>query len=241
MATSVFFNNFQSSQEQLLIENLMIEAIKIYGHDVYYCPRTLDTPDALYGGSPNVSYNNAFFVEMYIKDNKGFKGQGDFMSKFGLQIRDEMTFTIARRIFSEEVGMHNELIRPLEGDIIYFPLVKKIFVIKFVEHESIFYQMGSLQVWDLQTELFEYSGEQLNTGIPEIDEIQEKYSTDMAVYEFKTEDGLVLVDEDGYPLVQEEYNSQTQGGGDNDDINNELITGDVIDWTELDPFSEGRY
>jgi hypothetical protein len=241
MATSVFFNNFQSSQEQLLIENLIIESIKIYGHDTYYIPRIVRNKDQLYGNDPVSEYKNSYFVDMYIKDVNGFQGEGDFLSKFNLQIRDQVTLTIARRTFFDEVGSVENMVRPLEGDLIFFPLNRKVFVVKFVEHEAIFYQLGALQTFDLVCELWEYSNERVNTGIPEIDEKAQSYSFDMAFYRFLTEDNYALQDEDEFDLVQEEYDfdTQTHYVQDNDIIEEEADP--ILDFTEKDPFSEGDY
>ena len=242
MATSVFFNNFTSSMEQNLIENLIIESIKIYGHDVYYIPRQLKNKDEIYGEDSVSEYNQSFFIDMYIKDVSGFQGEGDFLSKFNLQIRDQITFTIARRTFFDEIGNVDQLARPREGDLIYLPLNKKIFVIKFVEHEAIFYQLGSLQTFDLVCELWEYSNERLNTGIPEIDVKEQKYSFDFSAYRMLTEDLHVLQDEDGYDLVQDQFDFVTQVGDSFED-NTEIETeaDNVLDFSERDPFSEGTY
>lgn len=240
--TNVFFNNFQASQEQLLIEDLVIESIKIYGHDVYYCPRTLVNKDEIYGEDTISSYNTQYMVEMYIKNVMGFQGEGDFMSKFNLQIRDQMTLTIARRTFFDEIANVESLDRPQEGDLIYFPLNKKIFIVKFVEHEAIFYQLGALQTYDLVCELWEYSNEVLNTGIEDIDKLQKQYSFDMAAYAIKTEDSYVIKDEDGYDLIQEQYDFATQVGDsleDNEEIESEADN--ILDFSERDPFSEGVY
>jgi hypothetical protein len=242
MPTNVFFNNFQASQEQLLIEDLVIESIKIYGHDVFYCPRTLVNKDEIYGEDSISKYNTQYMVEMYVKNVMGFQGEGDFMSKFNLQIRDQMTLTIARRTFFDEIGNVESIDRPQEGDLIYFPLNKKIFIVKFVEHEAIFYQMGSLQTYDLNCELWEYSNEILNTGINDIDKFQKDYSFDMGVYGLLTENGYVLKDEDGYDLIQEQYNFSTQVGDsfeDNEEIQSEADN--ILDFSERDPFSEGVY
>jgi len=241
MATSVYFNNFQSSNEQGLIEDLVIESIRIYGHDVYYLPRTLSNLDEVFGQSPVAEFNSNYYLEMYIKNVEGFAGDGDFMSKFNLQIRDQITFTVARRTFYNEVTREKEsIIRPQEGDIIYFPLNKKLFQIQFVEHESVFYQLGALQMWDIQCELFEYSGERFNTGIADIDSIERNYSLDMVSYSIKTSDGKTLTDFDGFPIVQSGYDIDTQAGdifADNSEIQTE---GDnFIDFSEKDPFSEG--
>lgn len=242
MPVSTYFNNFTNSQEQILIEDLVIESIRIYGHDVFYCPRTLVNKDEIYGEDTLSKYNTQYMVEMYVKNVMGFQGEGDFMSKFNLQIRDQMTLTIARRTFFDEIGNVESIDRPQEGDLIYFPLNKKIFVVKFVEHEAIFYQMGSLQTYDLNCELWEYSNEVLNTGIDEIDKFQKDYSFDMSVYGLLTENGYVLKDEDGYDLIQEQYNFSTQVGDsleDNVEIQNEADG--ILDFSERDPFSEGVY
>ncbi len=242
MSTSVFFNNFSSSMEQNLIENLIIESIKIYGHDVYYIPRQLKNKDEIYGEDSVSEYNQSFFIDMYIKDVSGFQGEGDFLSKFNLQIRDQITFTIARRTFFDEIGNVDELARPREGDIIYLPLNKKIFVIKFVEHEAIFYQLGSLQTFDLVCDLWEYSNERLNTGITEIDSKEKDYSFDFSTYRMLTEDSYVLQDEDGYDLVQEQFNFVTQVGDsfeDNTEV--EVEADNIVDFSEANPFSEGNY
>jgi hypothetical protein len=240
--TSVFFNNFTSSMEQSLIENLIIESIKLYGHDVYYIPRQLKNKDEIYGQDSVSEYNQSYFVDVYIKDVSGFQGEGDFLSKFNLQIRDQITFTIARRTFFDEIGNVDPLARPREGDLIYLPLNKKIFVIKFIEHEAIFYQLGALQTFDLICELWEYSNEKLNTGIPEIDVNESTYSFDFSTYRMLTEDSYVLQDEDGYDLIQEQFNFVTQVGDvfeDNTEI--QIESDNVLDFTEHDPFAEGNY
>lgn len=245
MATSVFFNNFQSSQEQLLIENLIIESIQIYGHDLYYIPRTRIAMDSLYQEDTSSEFNAAYYVDMYIKSVDGFDGDGDFISKFGLEIRDRVTFCVARRTFSNEVGTTAELNRPREGDLIYFPLNKKVFEIKFVEHEAIFYQLGALQLFELSCELFEYSSERFNTGIAEIDNLYTGaivdtpvYTEAMSNYALLTEDTnpYHLTDEDGYILVEEQYTPIVE--------DNEIIQSEAegfIDFSELDPFSEGTF
>jgi len=242
MPTSFFFNNFNSSQEQLLIENLVVESIKIYGHDVFYLPRKLHAVDNIYGEDASSIYNAYYMVEMYIKNIEGFEGEGDFLSKFNLEIRDRITFTISRRTFSSEIGTTEGMIRPLEGDLIYFPLNQKIFQVKFVEHEAIFYQLGALQTYDLVCELFEYSGETIDTGVPEIDAVQANFSPAMSSFAILTEDKnyYYITDEDGYKLVNESFDQNiTDPISDNDEFETEADT--FIDFSENDPFSEGNY
>lgn len=238
MATNFFFNNFQSSQEQSLLENLIIESIKIYGEDMYYIPRKLNNYDDVYGADDQSSYENAYMMEMYIKSIDGFSGDGAFMSKFGLEIRDRVVFSMAQRIFNEEVGTFTTQTRPNEGDLIYFPLNKKCFQIKYVNKFEMFYQLGALQTWEVTCELFEYSGETMNTGIPEIDILQKKFDSNQYHWAVKDETGAILLDEEGNIIVLEGSSVDNLFfAADNDEIQRE--SDEFVDFTSIDPFSEG--
>lgn len=238
MATNFFFNNFQSSQEQLLLENLVIESIKIYGEDMYYIPRKLNKYDDVYGADDQSSYENAYMMEMYIKSVDGFSGDGAFMSKFGLEIRDRVIFSMAQRVFNEEVGTFTAQTRPNEGDLIFFPLNKKCFQIKYVNKFEMFYQLGALQTWEVTCELFEYSGETMNTGIPEIDILQKKFDSNQYHWAVKDETGAMLLDEEGNIIVLEGSSVDNLFfGADNDEIQRE--SDQFVDFTAIDPFSEG--
>jgi len=246
MATNFYFNNFAASNEQGLYEDLIIESIRMYGEDMMYIPRVLTNYDKLLGEDDSSQYNHAILVELYIKSIDGFTGDGNFMSKFGLQIRDQVVFSIAQRTFNQEVGIVTDQVRPNEGDLIYFPLNRKCFQIKFVNKFEMFYQFGALQTWELTCELFEYANEQFNTGIAEIDAIQQNYSLNILDYNIMDEEGVNLVDEDGNYLVVESYkpevinpaseNDTIQQGSDNFGMGSD----DFIDFTESDPFSEGN-
>src|SRR5210317_2210389 len=171
MPTNVYFNNYDYAPEQTLYEDLVIESIKIYGHDVKYIPRVLNNFDELYTEDTISSFEKAIDIEMYVKSVDGFTGDGVFLSKYGLEIRDEVTFTVAKRRFERQItGTDPSRNVPKEGDLIYFPLNKKPFQIKFVDYKPFFYQHGKLQTYDRVCELFEYSSEVFNTGNTEIDE-----------------------------------------------------------------------
>ena len=185
MATNPYFNHHgKNTADQRLTENLLIESIKAYGVDVYYCPRTLVNEDVLLGEDSLSQYNSAHTIEMYIKTIDGFEGEGEFVAKFGLQIKDQITFTVARRRWSE-LGLIGEGrdTSPREGDLIYFPVTNALFQVLFVEDESIFYQTGGLQVFDILCEMFTYSDQKLDTGIEEIDKIErlQGYSLDFTM------------------------------------------------------------
>lgn len=178
MPTNTYFNNFNSNPEQNLFEDLIIESIKIYGMDMYYLPRSFVNLDNIFGEDRSSEFNKALPIEMYIKSVDGFAGDMDLMSKFGLQVRDELTLTVAKRRF-RQLQLSEEYDRdkaPKEGDLVYFPLNDSLFEIKFVQDEAIFYQAGKLMVFDLVCELFEYNDEDINTGVAEIDDIEYRYS-----------------------------------------------------------------
>lgn len=240
--TNYYFNNFHSSGEQNLIESLIIESIKVYGQDMMYIPRRYGNLDPVYTEDASSFYDRAYPIELYIKSIDGFQGEGDFLSKFGVEIRDRVTFTVARRIWAKEIGsQENDKTRPYEGDIIYFPLNRKLFKIMFVEHESVFYQLGALQTYDLICELFEYSNETFETGIPEIDELTKKYEFDYTDVGFHTEDGFQLIDEnEGIPLLPEDFELASHSLDDSDMFQKEGEK--FLNFTEFDPFAEGgRY
>jgi len=238
MATNFFFNNFQASQEQLLLENLIIESIKIYGQDMYYIPRVLNNYDSIYGADDQSSYEIAYNIEMYIKSVDGFSGDGNFMSKFGIEIRDQVIFSMAQRIFNQEVGTYTTQVRPNEGDLIYFPLNKKCFQIKYVNKFEMFYQLGALQTWEVTCELFEYSGETMNTGIPEIDILQTKFDINQYSWTIQTELGEYIVTEDSDLIVLENSSpNDLITAAENDEIQTE--SDQFVNFSAIDPFSEG--
>ena len=178
MATNQYFNHHgTNTPENRLIENLMIESIQTYGIDVYYLPRTLNNEDTLLGEDASSSFNSAHTIEMYIKTVDGFEGSGDFIAKWGLQIKDQITFTVAKRRW-QELGLTTDGRSkiPHEGDLIYFPITKALFQILFIEDESIFYQTGQLQSYDMLCEMFTYSDQKFDTGIDTIDAIERAHS-----------------------------------------------------------------
>ena len=185
MATNPYFNHHgTNTPENRLIENLMIESIQTYGIDVYYLPRTLNNEDTLLGEDASSSYDSAHIIEMYIKTVDGFEGSGDFIAKWGLQIKDQITFTVAKRRW-QELGLTTDgrAKIPHEGDLIYFPITKALFQILFIEDEAIFYQTGQLQSYDMLCEMFTYSDQSFDTGIDELDKIERihSYSVDFTM------------------------------------------------------------
>ncbi len=193
MPTNFYFNNFPANQvtdEQLLVEDLVIESMQIHGMDVFYLPRTSrDQVDYLYGEDTLKQYVSAHPIEMYLENVSGMDGEGDFVSKFGLEIRDELSLLVSRRRFKYSIGNLN-LPRPREGDLVYIPLIENFFEITFVEHENdqaMFYTLGrgrggNVYVYALKMKQFVFSSEVISTGIEEIDsKIRDHYSRNRIV------------------------------------------------------------
>tara|TARA_B100001115_G_scaffold143786_1_gene111651 strand:+ start:79 stop:921 length:843 start_codon:yes stop_codon:yes gene_type:complete len=189
MPTNVYFDTGTKS-EQHLYEDLMIEQLKIYGQDVFYIPRTLVKEDELFGEDTLSKFGDAYQIEMYFENVEGYEGEKEIMSKFGLQMNEDATFVVARRRFEQLVSHDSNLIvktRPNEGDLVYFPKVKKMFEITFVDHDDPFYQVHNLPAFKLKVKTFEYSSEDIDTGIAEIDAIETANSLDMLEYQFTLE------------------------------------------------------
>ena len=162
-----------------LYEDLVVEALQIYGQDVYYIPRDIVNYDTILGADVESSYNSSHKIEMYIETMMGFDGEGDLFTRFGVEIRDEATFVVSRRRWTQQVKRYdNEMtsVRPEEGDLIYLPLTNKMFQINHVEHEQPFYQIEDIPVFKLRCQLFEYNGEDFDTDNDVIDAIERDYA-----------------------------------------------------------------
>lgn len=169
--TNVYFTN-GTRNEQMLIEDLIIESLRMYGQEVMYIPRTLVSKDNVLGEDRLSEFKTAFPIEMYFENVDSFAGQGPFLQKFGLMMEQSATLVVARRRWDQFIGRYGVTQlpnRPCEGDLIYFPLTKGLFEVKFVQHQDPFYQLGKLYVYKLQVELFQYSSERIDTGMAEVD------------------------------------------------------------------------
>lgn len=169
--TNVYFSH-GTRNEQYLVEDLIIESLKIYGQEFFYIPRTLVSKDNILGEDRLSQFKSSFPIEMYFENVDSLAGQGAFIQKFGLMMEQSATLVVARRRWDQLVGRYGQTTlpnRPNEGDLIYFPLTKGLFEIKFVTHQDPFYQLGKLYVYKLQVELFQYASERIDTGIAAVD------------------------------------------------------------------------
>lgn len=178
MPVNRYFNNFPSqnrfNNESKLMEDVIAESIQVMGHDVYYILReSIDSPDMIFGESNKVRFKHAYLIEAYIANMTGFEGDGDFFSKFGLEIRDNSNFILSRRSFRKIVPSTLRE-RPQEGDVVYVPLMHRMFEIKFIEKKLMFFSLGNREpfVYEMRCEDFRYSQEQFDTDIEDIDAVE---------------------------------------------------------------------
>lgn len=211
MTVNPYLNFYTANNEQTLFENLMIEGIQFYGFDTYYLKLQMDDYDEVFREATARTYRDYFTIEMYLKSFEKFGGDGKFASEeLGLEIRDQTVFTIAQKRFKDVSSME----RPREGDIIFLPLDQKVYEIKFVDHQNVFYQLGRLITYDCHCELLEYNGERFETGVPVIDQISTLY-----------------------PMDGSENNVVTDWVDQSSEI--QAISNTELDWTEKDPFGNG--
>lgn len=221
MATNPYVNNFFAANEQKLFDDLAIEFVQFYGIDCLYLPRTVTNADEILHEDDRAVFTEVKTIEMYVKNVEGFGGDGDFLSKFGLQIRDSMTLACSITRCKEELGATR---RPMEGDLVYFPLNRKMFEVMHVEHEATFYQRGALQFYELKVELYEYANETFNTGNDTIDHLFDGVQTHAP------------------KMIDGEMVDPIKELGKFDPIaDNELIqdfANGILDFSEMDPYSK---
>jgi hypothetical protein len=219
MATSVYFSNYDNFNEQNLIDDLVIESIQIYGIDITYISGEFNNVDSILNEDDTPLYDQMYSFEVYVKNVDGFEGEGDFLSKFGLQIRDQVTFTVAIRTFEQNVTRKTQTkVRPRENDVIWLPLNQKMYRITYVEHESVFYQSGALQTYDIKCELMEFSNERFDTGRYEIDHYFDDVNSTTTFVQ-------TLEDVANNDPISQNLDFETEADG-------------ILDFSEIDPFSE---
>ena len=170
MATNKYFNLYHQKTEQNLIQSLVEETVKIHGIDAVYIPRDEKKVDDIFREDVLSSFNDYYFIEVYVKNIDAFDGDQDIFKKFGLEINNQITFSISRSSFNKIAG--KEFIRPREGDLVYLPMstATGLYEIKFVKEDSVFFNLGEFYIYELQCELFAASNEDVNTGIQEVDQ-----------------------------------------------------------------------
>ena len=252
MPTNVYFDTGTTS-EQRLYEDLIIEQLKMYGQDVYYLPRKLANKDTIFGEDPASSFDDSYIIEMYVNNTDGFMGEQEIIKKFGLELRDDIKFTVSKLRWETLISNNSDLqntTRPNEGDLVYFPTTKAFFEIQFVEHEQPFYQQSALPVYQLSCTKWEYASERLDTGITTIDATEDALSTDTMNFQFTLENevgSFVLesdIGETNY-VINESFTMATQQPVDQGKAfeakagtTTSSTADDILDFSERNPFGE---
>ena len=252
MPTNVYFDTGTTS-EQRLYEDLIIEQLKIYGQDVYYLPRKLANKDTIFGEDPASSFDDSYIIEMYVDNSDGYMGEQEIIKKFGLELRDDITFIVSKLRWETLISNNTDLQtseRPNEGDLVYFPTTKAFFEIQFVEHEAPFYQQSALPIYKLSCTKWEYASERLDTGITSIDATEDDLSTDTMQFQFALENetgsfvlesGIGAIDY----LINEDFTMATQQPADDGQAfetaagtTTSSTADDILDFSERNPFGE---
>jgi hypothetical protein len=238
MALNPYFNNHDYKPTQDLMEDLVEESIKINGINVYYIPRRFVDLDQIFGEDSSSFFKDAIQIEMYMDNYSGFAGEREIISKFGLEIRDTLSLVVSKRRFQKESAKFPvmsdrpvQISNPMEGDLIWYPFTKALFEIKFVDTKEVFFQFGKLYTYKLECELFKYSHESLDTGISDIDAIEDDISKSVVENLDYNQDGVVD------DVITSDQDSRERS----DNTRIETTTRDLIDFREIDPFSENKY
>lgn len=242
MPTSVYFDT-GIIPEQRLYEDLIIEQLRTLGQEVFYLPRKMVNEDTIFGEDTLSSFNDAYMIEMYVENVEGYDGEKELMTKFGLDIQNEVTFVVARRRWEQLISTDQNLIittRPNEGDLVYFPRTKHLFEISFVDHDDPFYQVQNLPVYKLKCRSFDYSSEQIDTGIVEIDNIETTYSLDILSYQLSLEDGTgsIQLESTGTNyLLNEDFTIELKDDKSQNTIF-DTFNDTILDFSESNPFGD---
>lgn len=228
--------------EQDLVSDLIIECLKIYGFETYYLPRQEANRDMILNEDPLNYFSHSYPIEMYLESIQGFEGEGQLLTRFGLEIRDSASFIVAKRRWDQLVGRSGKArlqTRPAEGDIVYFPLTKSFFEIRKVHDKDPFFQVGKLHVFRLECELMQYSSERFSTGREEIDKIPAKHTIDQHEFGIFDEASEFIVEEGqgNTPILDENYDlEEIDKVAQNDELTKEAI--DILDFDDKNPFGD---
>lgn len=207
MTISPYFSHISNVSEQYRVMNdLSRECIQVKGLDFAYIPRDSSDADTLFGEDVKSTFTSKVILEMYCKNTAGFDGEGDFFSKFGLDIRDEATFQINKTRFEEVVtDEYPNITRPREGDLIYYEMAKSLFEITFVEKEKPFYQRGIQTIWECNVKKFEYNHDEMLSDINEVDDLEQLLPADDNSEDIQTESDTFMDFNERDPFSSNDY------------------------------------
>lgn len=165
---SDYFNYFDNlNPERDVYDRAAYEIVQQKGIPLKYLKRTLFDEDVFFGEDPMSQFNSFVDVKMYLSSYDDFGGSGDLFSKFGLQVEDTITLECTIAEFNALMGNP-----PLQGDLLYFTFNETLFEITNVENDrSNFFFLGKTNIYKITAKVWDYSGETMNTGIEDIDNL----------------------------------------------------------------------
>lgn len=246
-STNYLFPSRGTRQETTLVENLIDEAIRCHGQELFYIPRTLVAVDSILGEDRLSEFKGSYKVACYLDNVDNFGGSGGFLEKFGYFVGEQATFTITRREWQGAVGRFGVTIipeRPCEGDLLWFPMTDSLFEIKYVDHQGEgaggFYQLGKLYSYKLKCELFSFSSERFDTGIDEVDNYALSATFDLLSDANVSNEANVadpLFTEQNGPIAEENLPPKTTQVWDKSDALN-VEAEKILDDIEKNPFAD---
>jgi hypothetical protein len=226
--------------EQSIIEQLIIQAIKWAGQDIYYMPRTSVKPDRILGEDILSQFTQIYPIEMALFNVQGWDGSAELMTKFGIQITDQCTFVVSKLRWEQAVGLQTDDLqlpdRPAEGDLLYFPKTRSFFEIKFVEHLNPFYQLGKFYVYNLQAEMYNYSSETIQTIDEEINERAAQKNRNMYQWRVLTQTGGTLLTQSGGVVIRAAFPEEANSFDNTVDFEEASVP--LVQFNVNDPFGE---
>lgn len=241
MATNPILDNFGDKTEQNILDDILIESIQFAGMDLYYLPRTRNNFDKVQYEDTQSSFEQAYLFEWYLDRDDSFE-----MPDFGAQgyfMNDSLKFQCSITRFRDEVYTKDATItRPKEGDLLFFPMNGRVFEITFVENKPYFYQLGELQLFEVDVRAFNMTNEVFNTGITEIDAIRPEVTSDTQDFVVKSDEGEIITGDDGAMVISDEFD-QVQANSHpeqttNKEFQSRINQQGVIDWSEKNPFAD---
>jgi len=157
-----------------MVKDIVEEIVAVIGFQAKYLPRKYGTAlDPVFGEDPSSKFDTVWTLNILIDDYQEYGDVGDFYSKFGVTVTDEMKVSFTKTQFAGQT-VDTDDDTPIAGDLLYFPDAEALFEVTFVGNDSSFYPTpeGPQHVWTLTLKPWEYGGEDIDTGDAQIDALE---------------------------------------------------------------------
>ncbi len=189
---------FDQMSKSPMVQDMVEEVVAVIGFEAKYLPRKYGTAiDPVFGEDPSSHFDTVWTFNILIDDYQEYGDVGDFYSKFGVSVTDEMKVSFTKKDFAEQTAAVDDD-TPIAGDLLYFNDAEALFEVTFVGNDSSFYPTpeGPQYVWTLTLKPWEYGGEALDVTDPEIlaqqAEIQTAVDNELATPDWDSLDDDIL-------------------------------------------------